>query len=163
MTSQPGYASPMGGAAVVQQTTTTTFAPAVTQTFGRAVQLWNLHGKFLCGGDHKPHGHHNPHYGYNQSSYWYIEPHEGYSDKVRLKNTNGKYLCHDGHSGYAAMHHQASHKDVAWHMDSTGSSVVFRSHGGHYLGCDSGEYDHAVHCRNEGSAHRSQQFEVRYV
>jgi len=152
----------MGGApSMVQQTTTTAFAPAVSTTFNRCVQLWNLHGKFLCGGDRRAHGHLNPHHGYHQSSYWWIEPHQVYSDKVRLRNTNGQYLCHEGHSKYASMHPMASSQDVAWHMEFMGDSFVFRSHGGHFLGCD--EWGHDVHCRSDGGPHRYQRFEVRYV
>jgi len=155
--------APYGG--VVQQQTTTSFAPVVSSCFGRPVQLFNHHGKFLCGGTHRPHGHRNPHHGFNQSSYWFIEPHEAYSDKVRLRNTNGKYLCHEGGSSFCSMHSTASYRDVAWHMDMfpgwSGQNVIFRSFGGHYLGCD--KHDDGVHCKQHfsGVPHESQRFEIR--
>jgi len=159
-----GAPAPFGGPAVVQ---TTTFAPIVTSCFGRAVQLYNHYGKFLCGGVHKPHGHHNPNHGFNQSSYWFVEKHPGFSDKVRLRNSNGKYLCHEGGSQYCSMHHSPDHNGVSWHMDMfpgfSGQNVIFRSHHGHYLGCD--RHDDLAHAKQHlsGQPHESQRFEVRYV
>jgi len=145
--------------------TTTTYAPVVTSCFGRPVQLFNHHGKFLTGGHHRPHGHRNPHHEFSQSSYWFIEPHDGFSDKVRLRNTNGKYLCHDGFSNHCSLHHVASSFDVAWHMEMfpgwSGQNVLFRSHGGKFLSLD--VHDDHVHCRSHwGGPHESQRFEIRY-
>jgi len=153
---------PMGGMpqAVVQSVTSTTFLPQVSESFGRAIQLWNLHGKFLVAGDYKPHGHHDPHHGFHHSSHWYIEPHSQFTDKVSLRGKNGKYLCHEGHSSHVRMHHEAFHKDVAWHMEFFGPHVTFRSAGGHYLGCD--DFGSEVHAWNEGPE-RKQKFELRYV
>jgi len=145
--------------------TTTSYSPFVTSCFGRPVQLVDEHGKFLCGGDRHPHAHHNPNHSFHQSSYWYIEKHDGFSDRVRLRNTNGKFLCHEGHSSYCTMHHHASHSHVSWHMTNfpgfRESFVTFRSHGGHYLGCD--RHGHDVHCNNNGGPHGNQRFEVRFV
>jgi hypothetical protein len=141
--------------------TTTTFAPFITQAFGRKVQLWNHHGKFLVAGDHKPHAHFDPHHGFHHSSHWYIEPHDGFSDKVRLRAVNGKYLCHEGGSKYCSMHHNPSNQEVAWHMEQHGGHVVFRSFRGHYLGCD--DLGHDVHAYNTHHAHASQKFEMRFV
>jgi len=154
----PGIIPGVGG---VTTTTTTTFAPQVSATFGRAVQLWNLHGKFLVSGDYKPHGHHDPHHGFHHASHWHIDPHGSFTDKVSLRGKNGKYLCHEGHSSHVRMHHEAFVKDAAWHMEfSNDGFVTFRSTGGHYLGCD--EFGHEVHAWNEGP-HRGQKFELRYV
>jgi len=145
--------------------TTTAYSSFVTSCFGRPVQLVDEHGKFLCGGDRHPHAHHNPHHSFHQSSYWYIEKHDGFSDRVRLRNTNGKYLCHEGHTSYCTMHHHASHSHVSWHMMNfpgfRESFVTFRSHGGHFLGCD--RHGHDVHCHNNGGPHGNQRFEVRFV
>jgi len=154
----------MGGA--VQQTTTTTFAPIVTSCFGRPVQLYNHHAKFLCGGSSNPHGHHDPNHGYSQSSYWYIEPHEGFSDKVRLRSTTGQYLCHISGTPYCSMHPVASSHDVAWHMDMfpgyDGQNVLFRSKHGMFLSLD--KHDSHVHCKSHyGAPHESQRFEVRHM
>jgi hypothetical protein len=151
--------NPMGGP-VVSQTTTTTFLPQVSASFGRTVQLWNLHGKFLCAGEHNPHGHHDPHYGFRHSSHWIIEPHGVYSDKVSLRSVNGKYLCHEGHSSFVRMHHDARHQNVSWHMQFYGNEVTFRSNSGHFLGCD--HIGHDVHAWNEGP-HLKQKFELRYT
>jgi len=156
-------AGPRGG--VVQQQTTTSFAPIVSSCFGRPIQLYNHHGKFLCGGKNNPHGHHNPNHGFNQSSYWFIEPHDGFSDRVRLRNTNGLYLCHVGGTMFCSMHPVASSQDVAWHMEMypgwNGQNVLFRSYGGHYLSLD--KHDSGVHCRSHwGGPHESQRFEIRY-
>jgi len=147
------------------QTTTTNYAPIVQSCFGRPVQLFNHHGKFLTGGHHNPHGHRNPHHQFNQSSFWFIEPHESFSDKVRLRNTNGKYLCHDGNSAHCSLHHHASHRDVAWHMEMfpgfTGQNVMFRSHGGRFLSLDN--YDEYVHAKAFwGAPGESARFEIRY-
>jgi len=147
----PGY-SP------VQSVSTTTFVPQVSASFGKAVQLWNLHGKFLVAGDHKPHGHHDPHYGYHHASHWHIEPHGQFTDKVSLREKNGKYLCHNGH--HVTMHHDVYSKEASWHMDFNGGYTTFRSHSGHFLGCD--EFGHEVHAWNEGP-HKGQKFEMRYV
>jgi len=157
----PGMPPPMA-----VQTTTTNYAPIVQSCFGRPVQLFNHHGKFLTGGHHNPHGHRNPHHQFNQSSYWFIEPHESFSDKVRLRNTNGKYLCHDGNSAHCSLHHHASHKDVAWHMEMfpgfSGQNVMFRSHGGRFLSLDN--YDEYVHAKAFwGSPGESARFEIRYM
>jgi len=165
---QPGmqpYGQP-GMQEEVIQTVTTSYAPIVNSCFGRPVQLFNHYSKFLCGGSSSPHGHHDPNHGYNQSSYWFIEPHEGFSDKVRLRNTNGLYLCHVGGSPFCTMHPVASVSDVAWHMDVFPGfgeqAVLFRSHGGKFLGLD--KHDHNVHCNSHFSGpHESQRFEVRYL
>jgi hypothetical protein len=154
---------------VVQQQTTTVvagggggYAPFITAAFGREVQLWNYHGKFLVAGDHNPHAHHDPHHGFRHSSHWLIEAHDGYSDKVRLRSKgNGKFLCHDGHSKHCSMHHNGSQREVAWHMEQRGSHVAFRSHSGHYLGCD--DYGHEVHAYAVGHVHDCQKFEMRFV
>jgi len=179
MGGMPMGGMPMGATGAVQQTTTmvqgrgavqqttTTFAPVVQGCFGRPVQLYNHHAKFLCGGSEHPHGHHNPNHGYNQSSYWFIEPHQGFSDKVRLRNTNGRYLCHIGGSPFCSMHPVASTEDVAWHMDSFpgfgGQNVIFRSKHSNYLSLD--KHDHQVHCKSHygGGVHESQRFEIRFV
>jgi hypothetical protein len=141
--------------------------PVASSCFGIPIQLFNHHGKFLCGGIHKPHGHHNPNHGFNQSSWWYIEPFPGFTDKVRLRNMNGKYLCHEGRSQFCSMHSSPSHSGVSWHMESypgySGQNVMFRSHGGHFLGCD--VHDDLVHCKQHflGNAHANQRFEIRYI
>jgi len=158
-----GYAPPTAFApapVVTQTTTVAAFTPQVSASFRRGIQLWNLHGKFLVAGDYKPHGHHNPHHGFHHASHWHIEPHGAFTDKVSLRGKNGKYLCHEGHSSHTRMHHDPYHKDAAWHMEYFGPYVTFRSHGGHYLGCDS--FGHDVHAWNEGP-HNGQKFELRYV
>jgi hypothetical protein len=155
----------LGGAAVVQQTVTTAFSPFIVSLFGRPVQLLDEHGKFLCGGQSNPHSHHDPNHGFSQSSYWFIEKHEAFDDRVRLRSTNGLFLCHDGHSAFCSMHHNASHHGASWHMQQFPgygqNFFVFRSHGGHLLGCD--KHDHQVHCKNNGGPHSNQKFEVRFV
>jgi len=155
----------MGMGGMVQQTTTS-FAPIVTSCFGRPVQLYNHHAKFLCGGTNNPHGHHNPNHEFSQSSYWFIEPHDMFGDKVRLRSQNGLYLCHIGGSMFCSMYPVASHNDVAWHMEMFpgfgGQNVLFRSHHGHYLSLD--KHDSHVHCKSHyDGPHESQRFEIRYV
>jgi len=179
MMTTPMYGQPPG---VVQQTTTTmgvqpmmtapamvqtttSYAPVVNSCFGRPIQLYNHHAKFLCGGSNNPHGHHNPNHGFNQSSYWFIEPHEMFGDKVRLRNQNGMYLCHIGGSMFCSMYPVASHNDVAWHMEMypgfSGQNVLFRSHHGHYLSLD--KHGSHVHCKSHWNGpHESQRFEIRY-
>jgi len=122
------------------------------------VQLWNAHGKFLVAGDHKPHGHHDPHYGFHHASHWLINPHNTFTDKVSLLGKNGKYLCHEG--SHISMHADPYRKEASWHMDFFEQYVVFRSHNGHYLGCD--QYGDTVHAYQDGP-HHGQKFELRYV
>jgi len=162
-----GMPAPMPGAMMTggMPVRTTTFTPFITSLFGRTVQLIDERGKFLCGGDHHAHAHHNPNHSYHQSSYWFIEKHDAFGDRVRLRNTNGKYLCHDGRSSFCSMHHHGSRNDVAWHMEQFPgfgeTFVCFRSHGGHFLGCD--KHGHDVHCMSNGGPHSNQRFEIRFV
>jgi len=172
-----GYGAP---GAAVQQTTTSygtpamsavggvgSYLPVVSSCFGRPVQLFNHYGKFLCGGTNNPHGHHNPNHGFSQSSFWFIEPMDGFSGMVRLRNSNGLYLCHIGGSPFCSMHPVSSVSDVAWHMEMfpnfDGQNVMFRSHGGMFLSLD--KHDSGVHCKPTGffgGPHVAQRFEIRY-
>jgi len=162
---QPGFGAPGFGApgAVVQ--TVTTFTPYVQSLFGRPVQLMDAHGKFITGGDHHVHSHHDPNFNFAQSSYWYIEKHEAFDDRVRLRNQNGKFLCHEGGSSFVIMHHNASNHNTSWHMITfpgrAENFVCFRSNGGHFLGAD--RHDSNVHCSSDGGPHAHQCFEIRFI
>jgi len=153
MMQQPMMQQTMGGFAWNQ---------AILNCFMKRVQLWNLHGKYLISGHDHPHGHHDPNYGFWNSSVWIIETHGMFNDRVSLKSAeNGKYLCHYG--GHIQMHHNVGWNEASWHMENHGAFFTFRSHHGHYLGLDKHDSGVHAHAHYSGYPHVNQQFEVRYV
>jgi len=139
------------------------FKQSIMNCFSKRVQLWNLHGKFLISGDHRAHGHHNPHHGFQGSSIWIIEKHGMFNDRVSLFcPANARYLCHEG-GRHIEMHHNVGWNEASWHMEDWGAYFTFRSHHGHYLGID--KHDSDVHAKEHysGNPHMNQQFELRYV
>jgi len=116
-------------------------------------RLRNFHGNYLVaeGGDNVQ-GHHDPSHGPHHASHWRIEPHGGFSDKVKLQGHHGKFLSHDGH--HVRVHHDPNHHDTAWHMEQHGNHVAFRSHHGHYLGIEG----HSVNAYNHDHPHDKNKF-----
>jgi len=137
------------------------FAPNIMGFFGRQVQLYNLHGKFLIAGQHKAHGHRDI-YWEGCRGVWFIEKHTMFNDKVAIRHEFGKYLCHEG-GRHVEMHNNVGRNECSWHIQDWGGFFTFRSHYGHYLGID--KHDSEVHATEhyDGQPSTNQQFEVRFI